>query len=55
MTRNQKFALAAALAILIPAALLATATYVVVDIQTNGDDGISFFPPVPLALVEATL
>ena len=55
MTRKQKIALAVAVAILVPASLLATATYCVVDLRASGDDGGRVFLPVPLALIEATL
>ena len=55
MTRKQKIALAVAVAILVPASLLATATYCVVDVRASGDDGGRVFLPVPLALIEATL
>ena len=55
MTRKQKIALAVAIAILIPAGLLATATYCVIDVHAGADDGFRIFAPVPLALIEATL
>ncbi len=55
MTRKQKIALAVAVAILVPASLLATATYCVVDVRAGGDSDERIFLPVPLALIEATL
>ena len=55
MTRKQKVVLAVVLAILIPASLLASATYLVVDVRTGGDSNGRIFLPVPLALLEATL
>ena len=58
MTRKQKIALAVAVAILVPASLLATATYCVVDVRAGGDSDEGderIFLPVPLALIEATL
>ena len=55
MTRKQKLMLAVGLAVLIPTALLATATCVIVDFRESGPDGGRVLVPVPLALIEAAL
>ena len=55
MTRKQKLMLAVGLAVLIPTALLATATYVIVDFRESGPNGGRVLAPVPLALIEAAL